>query len=226
MLPSPLLGPAVWSPVAGLLRERGWSTVVPALWTEGARTPGDVVESFASALRDVEGVDGAVAVPHSNAGLYVPPLVDQLSIRGVVYVDALVPPSSGVAGIASPEFLAVLAPKADVDGVLPPWMQWWPEESVIALLPDAASRAVVEAEQQRLPLSFFRSTIDVPSDWDVELPSAYVAFADTYAEELALARARDWPVHVMDGGHLHMLVDPRGVADALEAMIAAMQLAG
>jgi hypothetical protein len=217
LLPSPLVGPAVWSRVAAVLGERGWQVVLPAPWTKAPRTPADVIESYAAAL---DGVKGAVAVPHSNAGLYVAPLRARCSLAGVVYTDALVAPSRGIAEIASPEFLAVLAEKADEDGVLPPWSAWWPDEEVAELFPDAESRAAVMAEEQRLPLTYFSATFEVPSGWDVGLPSAYLAFGDTYADYLADARNRDWPVRVMDGQHLHPLVDATAVADALETLVA------
>ena len=69
----------------------------------------------------------------------------------------------------------------------------------------------VEAEQHRLPLSYFESTLAVPSGW-VERPNAYVAFGDTYADEAAFAREHDWPTVVTAGRHLHMLTEPDQVA--------------
>lgn len=44
------------------------------------------------------------------------------------------------------------------------------------------------------------------------MPSAYLAFGDTYQDELQRADLLGWPTAEMDGGHLHMLIDPGGVA--------------
>lgn len=55
--------------------------------------------------------------------------------------------------MAPPPMQRVLRAMADADGLLPPWTQWWAEDEVQSLFPDAAARAAVEAEQQRIPSS-------------------------------------------------------------------------
>ena len=42
-------------------------------------------------------------------------------------------------------------------------------------------------------------------------PTAYLAFGDTYADEVAFALAHRWPLSVLPGRHLQMLHDPAGV---------------
>lgn len=198
LLPSPLLGPAVWAPVAELLG--------------GRVTTVDAAVAVASGLADV------VLVPHSNAGLWAPSLAAALDARAVVYVDAALPSDGSDAPLAPPRFLEFLSGLADGDGLLPPWTHWWDTAEVDALFPDAATRARVEAEQPRLPLSYFTSRVEVPAGW-AERPSAYLAFGETYAEEVAAARARGWPVTVLPGRHLHQLVDPAGVAAAVADLV-------
>jgi hypothetical protein len=63
-----------------------------------------------------------VLVPRSNAGLYVPAVVDALGeqVRSVVFVDAALP---GAGHHTPPEFLRRLA----IDGTLPPWTSGWDE---------------------------------------------------------------------------------------------------
>ena len=58
-----------------------------------------------------------------------------------------------------------------------------------------------------------------PPGWE-DLPAAYLAFGDTYADERADAARRGWPVATLQGLHLHPLVDPAGVAEALEGLLA------
>src|SRR6185369_9381836 len=151
LLASPLLGPAVWSPVAEELRRRGWTVVGPPAPPVAPRSPDDVLDTVLAALpTDRE----LILVPHSNAGLYVPALTQRRRVAGFVFVDAGLPAATGLAALAPPAFLDFLTTKADADGLLPLWTQWW-DEDVSSLFPDAPTQARVEAEQQRLPLSYF-----------------------------------------------------------------------
>jgi hypothetical protein len=197
LLPSPLLGPAVWAPVAELL---------------GAR-----VASVGSAVEEASGLTDVVLVPHSNAGLHAPRLAAAIGARATVYVDAALPGEAPDTALAPARFLDFLSGLADVEGLLPPWTQWW--DDVDDLFPFGPTRAAVEAEQPRLPLSYFTTRVPVPAGW-ADRPSAYLGFGDTYADELAFARGRGWPVTVLPGRHLHQLIDPTAVAAAITALLA------
>jgi hypothetical protein len=213
-LPSPLLGPSVWRPVADVLADQFWHTTVCEV-PDPVRNAEDVLDAFLSDLsvdRDV------VLVPHSNAGAYVPQLAVQRPVVATVFVDAILPPSSGRIPLAPPAFLDVLRAKADEDGLLPPWTRWWDEVDVAALFPTAGSRAAVEQEQQRLPLSYFTDALAVPQGWD-QRPGAYLAFGDTYAPDREAAAQRGWPVRTLPPGHLRQLHDPDQVAEAILALL-------
>ena len=208
LLPSPLLGPAVWDPVAVALRERGHACVVvpPA----GA-TPGEVLEAFRSGLPDGE----LVLVPHSNAGLYVPALAAGRDVRAVVLVDAALPSWDGSPAPTAPaELVAHLASLADADGLLPPWSQWWDAASLDGLFPDDPSRRRVQDDERRLPLSYFTGAVPGAEGWAARR-CAYLAFGDTYADETAAARDAGWPVEVLPGRHLEMLHHPDLVAETV-----------
>lgn len=218
LLPSPLLGPATWQPVSAALLRRGWTVIAPPAAQAAPRTPDDVLRSLLAALptdRDL------VLVPHSNAGLYVPTLAMERRATAYVFVDAGLPPSSGLIPLAPPHLHDFLRQKADDGGVLPPWTQWWDEADVAALFPDAAARESVEREQRRLPLSYFDRSLAVPSGWDAR-PGAYLAFGDTYASDRQAAAARGWPVTTLPGEHLHSLVDPDRVAAAIDSLLDAI----
>lgn len=220
-LPSPLLGPSVWAPVADVLAARGWSTLTCAPPPDPAGGQ-NVLETFASALP----VDGdVVLVAHSNAGAYVPALTTQRSVVGVVFVDAVLPPSRGRIPLAPLAFLDFLRQKADVNGVLPVWTDWWPEPEVTPLFPDRETQARIESEQHRLPVSYFEGSLPVPEGWD-DRPAAYLAFGDTYEEERSEARRRGWPVTTLSGEHLHLLVDPQQVATDLLDLLGSLGLIG
>lgn len=214
LLPSPLLGPSVWQPVAGELEAHGWTTTTCAP-PAGALTDRDVLDAFVTGLPP----DDVVLVAHSNAGAYVPAITSRHSaIVGAVFIDAVLPPRHGQVVLAPPAFLDVLRRKADDDGLLPVWTDWWTEEDVAALFPDDETRRRIEREQSRLPLSYFEGALPVPDGWDTR-PAAYLAFGDTYGPERDEAERRRWPVSTLPGGHLHLLNDPAQVAAALVVLL-------
>lgn len=213
LLPSPLLGPAVWRPVATLLRQRGRAVVEVRQPRTAPRTPDDVLQYL---LHELPERTPLVLVPHSNAGLFVPSLMQGRDVRRVVFVDAGLPPSAGQVPLAPPQFYDFLRGRADDLGMLPPWTQWW-DTDISDLFPEAAVRRAVEQEQHRLPLSYFACELDVAEGWD-RTPGGYLSFGDAYAEERRRAAARGWPVQTLEGGHLHLLVEPESVAAAIEEL--------
>jgi hypothetical protein len=215
LLPSPLLGPACWRPVADALSADGWEVAGVPAPRRPPRTGADVLGSYLAAIPDDRDV---VLIPHSNAGLFVPALAARRRAVGYVFVDAGLPQATDRVPMIPAEFRDMLAGMADGDGMLPPWTRWWDGEDVSALFPSARVRAEVEAEQQRLPLSYFAETVSIPPGWP-DRPGAYLAFGDTYAAERAAAAARGWPVVTLAGEHLHMVVDPPGVAAAIAGLM-------
>jgi hypothetical protein len=219
LLPSPLLGPACWRPVSDVLSDRGFAVAEGGPVSLPPRTGAEALASYLAAIppdRDV------VLVPHSNAGLFVPSLEVQRRVAGYVFVDAGLPlDGADRVPMIPPEFYSMLAGKADGAGLLPPWTQWWDEDSVSELFPDAGTREAVEREQNRLPLSYFAETVAVPPGWPSR-PGAYLAFGDTYAAERAAAASLGWPVTTLPGEHLHMLIDPAEVAGAITDLIASL----
>ena len=206
LVPSPLLGSEVWQPVARELRALDHATTVVA-FDRPVRSPRDVVEAVTAALPD----EPVVLVPHSNAGLSAPLVAGRGRVATTVFVDAALPLAGArEVTMASGRFAEHLAGLADADGVLPVWTQWW-DEDLSPLFPDAATRERVEAQQQRLPLAYFTEPLPVPAGWSAR-PSAYLGFGDTYADELAFARAQGWPVSVLPGQHLELLQQPARVA--------------
>ncbi|MFM6849138.1 MAG: hypothetical protein ACKOVB_08535 [Terrabacter sp.] len=220
LLPSPLLGPSVWAPVAERLSGAGWSAAV----CRQPRAITSAEHALAGFLEAVPTDRPVVLVPHSNAGLFVPAVAAQRDVVAAVFVDAALPsrvPSGTTDGettLGPASFLGFLEGLADADGLLPPWTRWWDVADVDALFPDAGTRRRVEQEQRRLPLAYFRDTVAVPSGW-TDSPNAYLAFGDTYADERRQAEQWGWPVTTMDGDHLHLLVSPAEVAAALVALL-------
>jgi hypothetical protein len=215
LMGSPLLGPAVWSSTAAALKESGWPvSVIPAL-APAPRSPRQVLEHVVEHLPADRPV---VVIVHSNAGLYVPALGSRRRVVGSVFVDAALPPAAGDVPMAPPQMQPVLRDMADADGLLPPWTQWWAEDELQSLFPDAATRTEVEAEQQRIPLEYFTATLQVPEGWHLR-PAAYLSFSDAYDRQRDQAAAWGWPVSTLTGTHLHSLADPEGTAAAIADLL-------
>jgi hypothetical protein len=194
---SPLVGPTTWVPAARALEARGRRAVVP-------RWP--VAESLLAA--DVSGP--LVLVGHSGAGRWLPLIGSALADAGTpvaayVFADATLP------GETFPS--ALVDPLDDGTGTLPPWPQWWPEGTMEALVPDADLRAAVEAECEPVDRATLDGVPPVPPQWP-DAPCAYLSF--TYEPEAQQAERDGWPcARVPDALHLHQLVAPGDVADAL-----------
>jgi hypothetical protein len=209
LMASALLGPAAWEPVERRLNALGWDvTLAPDVSTPAPRTAADALAAYLGA---VPAQRPMLLVPHSNAGNFVPTVIAERNVVGVVFVDAVIPVDAGQQHLGTPEQLAALELLADESGALPPWTTWFDAADVDPLFPDSATRSRIESAQPRLPLSYLRDHIHVESGWSLT-PAAFLAFGDTYAPERERARAQGWPVTTVDGGHLHMLVDPDRVA--------------
>jgi hypothetical protein len=205
LVASPLLGGAAWEPVAGLLD-------APVVCPRGS----SAAEVLASLLAQLPEGEDLLLVPHSNAGLYAAAVAQQRPVRGVLFVDAGIPAADGPTATAPAGVLAFQRELADADGLLPPWTRWWPEQDVAPLFPSAAVRARVEADQPRLPVSYFSDELPAAP---VPQRCAYLAFGDTYAEEISRAEAAGWPLSTIAGRHLHLLCDPPGVAAEIQRLI-------
>lgn len=218
---SPSVGPGTWTPVAERLRAQGATVVVPSLAGVGAGAPPfwpRVVAAAGAAIDAVPADRSVVLVAHSNAGLFVPVIVDAASrvVAGCLFVDASLPARQGPTPVVPAEALPFLRDRA-VDGILPPWTTWFDESEVAPMLPDAGVRAAVEAEQPRLPLSYYEQLVPVPEGWDAR-PCGYLLFGPPYEQVANEAAARGWAVERIPGRHLHQVVDPGGVAGRIAEM--------
>jgi pimeloyl-ACP methyl ester carboxylesterase len=217
---SPLLGPTSWSPVASALKERDREVLVPSLLGIAEAPPPrwrravDAVRAAASAI-----ASPAVLVGHSGAGPLLPNVADTLpaEVAALIFVDASVPPTSGVAPLVPPGFLDRLR-AISADGVLPRWSSWFGEETMGELVPDTALRDALQQEMPRLPLAYFQEGVPLPQRW-AERPCAFLLLTEAYLESEADARGRGWPAKEIPGvQHLAPVTHPNAVTDALLAL--------
>jgi pimeloyl-ACP methyl ester carboxylesterase len=222
---SPSVGPLTWAPIAKRLEASGVGTIVPSLVGVAEASP----PFWRSVVRLVrEAVDQApldrpiVIVAHSNAGLFVPVIVEEAPRRvaGCLFVDAALPsPAEPTTPVAPAELLDFLRPKV-AGGRLPQWTEWWDESDVAPMFPDAETRAAVSAEQPRLPLSYYEELVPNPAGWH-DRPCGYLLFGRPYDLMAKKAAEQGWAVDHVPGEHLHQLVDPETVTARIVAMTAA-----
>lgn len=157
-----------------------------------------------------------VLVGHSGAGVLLPFIASRLTPppKRLLFVDAGLPPASGAVQLADDQFRTFLDGLVDHEGMLRPWSRWWGEEAMQALVPDVDRRSAVESDIPRLPIRYYDHVTEVPRDW-TQLPAAYLLLSEGYRGPCDDARSRGWQVMELSGNHLHMVVDPAAVADAL-----------
>jgi hypothetical protein len=188
-------------------------------------------------------VGRVILVVHSGAGVFAPYLAEAAAADAVIFADASLPPSArhpsaedpsarhpsaedpsrpdGEDRVIDAKFLPFLRDIA-AGGIVPPWPRWWPAEELALLYPDEVTRASVDAEAAPLPLAFFEEHLPPsPASWPTRQPG-YLQFSEGYGDTAGQAGALGWPVRRLPGEHLHMLVDPVGVAAALTTLAAAL----
>lgn len=218
---SPSVGPMTWAPTAARLEASGTVTIVPSLLGVADAVPPfwqSVAAAVSVAIDRLPADQPVVLVAHSNAGLFMPVIVEGAPRRvvGCLFVDAALPSHAGPTPVASPELLDFLRPKV-IDGRLPQWTAWWDESDVAPMFPDAQTRKVVSVGQPRLPLSYYEEQVPTPDGWD-DRPCGYLLFGPPYEPMAEDAKERGWDVDHVPGLHLHQLVDPDTVTSRIVAM--------
>jgi hypothetical protein len=219
---SPVVGPLTWAGTAEALGRHGHRALVPALRI-GPDDPPPYWAQLADRVTALAGsaIGSVTLVAHSGAGPLLPAIDQRLAVpvRCCVFVDATLPARSGSTPVVPPQFLGQLRDLAR-DGRLPRWSEWWGPQGISALVPDEALRHQVESEMPSLPLAVLEESVHVPEGWP-RSRCGYLQFSEVYTAEAAEARSRGWPVTTLPGGHLHMLVDPEAVAQAIIGLAAA-----
>ena len=196
------VGPATWRWVAEILTSAGHGVVVPDL--RHAALSGDaatlVREAVAACPSDTD-----VLVGHSGAGLALPAIANSLGapVRPqLIFVDAAIPDCEGEARLdpGAVELLRLLS----VDGVLPPWCEWFGEGSAEQMIPNGELRAQVEAELLELPMKLFEETLPVPAGW-CGWRCGYLLSSEEMRGDAERARSLGWLVHEDVGNHLDVV---------------------
>jgi len=218
---SPLVGPSSWRAAGHVLAERGFEVVVPDL-TGVAAAPSPRWRALVGAA--VAGIEVAapagpvVVVGHSGAGVFLPGIGSLVlgRLAGLVFVDAVVPAVGGVH--RTPARQAEMLDQQAVTGILRPWLQWWPDDIVAELLPDAGDRQVLLADMPRLPRAFYDEEVPLPDGWST-WPCAYLRLSAAYDADHAEADSRGWPRASIDADHLAIHTRADVVIDAILSLV-------
>lgn len=214
---SPMMGPAVWAGVAGELRARGRTVVLPSLKLVADAPPPQWPVAVEAVRAATEGIEAPVMLAgHSAAGVLLPPIATAIEpeVAGILFVDSLLPPSAGVAPSGPMPLIASLRSLA-VDGRIPPLWSWFGEDLMSELVPDEELRATLEADMPPFPLSYFDTGIEMPVGWGDRRCGYVLLGPEFYGATAENARNRGWPVREIGGGHLAPASRPVRVTEAL-----------
>jgi pimeloyl-ACP methyl ester carboxylesterase len=226
LIHSPLVGPTTWQPVAEEMRRSKLDVVVPALKSvEGTNVPywRQHAEEVLKALKDVPADRPLILVAHSGGGMLLPAVrqVAGRTVAAYLFVDAMIPEEmkSRLDLFGSKEAAARFRQGAK-NGYLPTWT----EEDLLEEIPDDTLRRSFVSELRPLPLAVYEEPLPVFSGWP-DAPCGYLQFTPPYDIGKGRAESSGWTYARMEGGHFHLLVDPRGVTDAILKMVERMGVA-
>lgn len=206
---SPLVGPSSLARLAAAAADADLRVSLPDLTPMAeSDNPHDVFCRLAvEAGRTMNAAP--LVVGHSGAGAFLPAIGSAIgNIAGLVFVDAVVPPAAGV-HTTSPGMSEMLDSVTE-DGVLRRWLDWWPEETILDLLPNEADRIQLGADMPRVPRSFYDHDVDVPPGWS-QGGCGYLMLSGAYEAELQDAGERGWPTARLDSDHLAPHTQPEAV---------------
>src|SRR5881392_163506 len=185
---SPLVGCATWDLVAAELASAGCELGVPDLTGTVNAGPPYCVRQAEVIARSASG-QPAILIGHSGAGPLLAAagaILDR--VRGYIFADAGLPiPGQTWMETVPGELAAQLREMTDDQGWLPPWPQWWGEETLAGLIPDPSVRRHFAADCPRLPLAMFEEVHSPAPQWP-NAPAAYLQLSEAYGDQAARAR--------------------------------------
>lgn len=215
---SPLVGPLTWTPVAEELRKEGLTAFAPPLPDAREVSPPyweRHAEAVAQSLEDLSREEPLILVGHSGAGMLLPAIreVSQRPVAAYIFVDAGIPRD----GMSRLDFFEAEEANAFREGASGGFIPTWSEDDLAEVIPDAEIRHHFVEELTPLPLAVYEEPIPVFAWWP-DAPCGYLQFSPFYAPYAEEAQREGWLYQSIEGGHFHMLVEPRAVANAVVEM--------
>lgn len=223
---SPLVGPLTWRGCAAALRSHDRPVLVPTLaGVMNAAPPWipKLAARVAETLSQARHKGDVALIVHSGAGSLVPAIRAAAgpSVTAAVFVDAVIPRPGRSWFDTAPPALSQRLREMNQDGVLPPWNEWFPAESIASHLPDEALRADFFAEIPRLPLAYFEEVAPAAEGWD-SIRCGYLQLSQAYDETAREAAARGWPTRHEPTDHLAMVTQPEAITAAIDRVLEEM----
>jgi len=211
LAPSPFVGPNSWRPLADVVSN---SVVVDY----GGVLPPDWYEGVAQRIAHEVDAEPWVAVLHSSAGGFAPALAAvATSLKGFIFVDAVLPHPGRSALDIAPEAQIEGLRRLTTHGLMAPWNTWFDTDPTPHWIPDADARAAFLSDLPRTPFAFLEAVAPDSAAWE-QLPAAFIQLSKGYEANAARAEARGWPVRRAKLNHLAMVAQPRVMAGLLEGL--------
>jgi hypothetical protein len=219
LIHSPLVGPLTWQLVRKEIEKCGLDAVTPTLIDHPQSTQPSWQQhagSFAKSLNEIPQDRKLVLVAHSGAGPLLPILRQSMShsIGAYVFVDAGIPRNNSsridLMRLQDPQWAEQFHQELLQGKRFP----LWNENDLKEIIPDDVLRKKTVAEINPRSLTFFTETIPVFAGWP-DAPCAYIKFSSPYDWDYREAVKMGWPVHEVNAGHFHMLVDPFALSDLI-----------
>lgn len=215
---SPLVGPSSLRRLTESASSLGLEVILPDL--TGAPSSDRPHEEYCRLVVDAgrQMTTTPVVVGHSGAGVFLPTIGDAIGgATRLVFLDAALPPTNGAH--ATSTAMRLMLDAHTEDGLLRPWLDWWPPETIHALLPFEADRRELRLDMPRLPRSFYDIDVGVPPGWSAT-GCAYLGLSEAYDAEVREATDRGWPTERLDSSHLGTHTDTERVLACLMKLIA------
>lgn len=230
LVPSPLVGPSSWAPVAHELLQRDWPAVVTAdrMGAVGSEpTWRATVDGVLAVLDEVARDQGVVLAGHSRAGPLLPAIGRSLDrhVEAYILVDSRLPHGglSPLGAIAEEDAAGAAERRARLQaGERYPA---WTDADLRELVPDPERRGALVAELRPRGPEFWTEPLPVVRGWP-DAPCGYLRFSDAYRSAAESAKRGGWLVRELPAGHFHQLVDPASVAEALIGILRDLRNAG
>ncbi|MBP1817242.1 alpha/beta hydrolase [Mycobacterium sp. OAE908] len=222
---SPVAGPSTWIYTAEVLQQNDFECVVPDLTATATTGPPYYPKYASAAAAAVDGgTDPVVLVGHSAAGALLPAIAEAVGDRtkGALFVDAMLPQPGRSWFDTAPQGLEAQLRGFAVDGVLPPYHEWFPPGELTEWVPDPDRRRRLIAEIPRMPLAYFDEPAP-PARFADSVACAFVRLGAPFDAAADKAERLGWWVARRDWDHLRMLSDPQAVADVIGQAISATQ---
>lgn len=220
---SPLVPSVTMAPLAEVLEQLGFETVVPEL--DSTPGHGDLNRRQAAqverALR-YHGRRKAVVVTHSGAGL-LSGLIDPAGAAAHVMLDAIFPHRPG----SRFDFFDDPATAAEWESLARRHRGRLPASFVHKLgngITSSALRAAFEALARDVPIELYSARAPIRPGWSVAMPGLYLQWTEPYRHDAQRARDAGFDVVHRPASHLELINDPAGVASQLADFVQLRQI--